>query len=161
MWLTQRGDGGSLLAVARWATSQDDWPLPIRLSAQATTVDALLAGTPDDAAQAEAAMVLANMTELADEDSWLVPTAVRRSALLRKLNRSTEAAELWRNVMKRIREPQAWEARVLPERIRVAAGSGTSAEARDLFDKLARAYPDHPELSTLRSVVGVRAQEGE
>lgn len=106
-------------------------------------------------------MVLANMIELADEDSWLVPTTVRRSALLRELNRSTEAAELWRDVMKRMRDPQAWEARVLPERIRVAAESGTTAEARELFDKLTREYPDHPELSTLRSVVGVRAEEGE
>ncbi len=160
MWLGQRGERAAQLSLARWGMAQSDWPLPARLAAHADTADALLAGTPDEAAKAEAAAVLGALAELAVDDAWLIPAAIRRSSLLRDLGRAGEAASMWVGLSRRIYDPEVWEARVLPERIRVLSATGDRVEARRLFEELVGKHPDHPELGALRAVVGAQAEEG-
>lgn len=159
-WLSQRGELAAQVAVARWGMAQSDWPLPARLAAHADAADALLAGTPNSAAKGEAAAVLDELTKQAKDDGWLIPAAIRRSGLLRELEKAGEAATMWAEVSKQTHDPEAWEARVVPERIKVLIAAGDRTEAQRLFDDLARKYPDHPELSTLRSVVGAQGKEG-
>ncbi len=160
VWLGQRGERAAQLSVARWAVAQSDWPLSARLAAHADTADALLTGMPGDAAKSETAAVLEALTKLAEDDAWLIPAAIRRSSLLRDLSRAGEAMSMWTELSKRMQDPDAWEARVVPERIKVLIATGERAEARRLLDELARKYPDHPELGALRAVVGVQAEEG-
>lgn len=160
MWLGQRGERAAQLSLARWGMAQSDWPLPARLAAHADMADALLAGTPDEAAKAEAAAVLGALAELAVDDAWSIPAAIRRSSLLRDLGRAGEAASMWVGLSRRIHDPEVWEARVLPERIRVLSATGDRVEARRLFEELVGKHPDHPELGALRAVVGAQAEEG-
>lgn len=160
-WLSQHGEQAARLAVARWGLAQSGWPLPARLAAHAELVDALLAATPPtDAAKAEAATVLRALVDLAPDDSWLVPTAIRRSVLLRDMGRASEATEMWTSVAKTTRDPEAWGASVLPEQIKALVATGDHVAARQSFEELARKYPEHPELEALRAIVGKQAEEG-
>lgn len=159
-WLGQRGERAAQLSLARWGMAQNDWPLPARLAAHAEAADALLAGRPDDAAKSEAVAVLDALTKRAEDDSWLIPAAIRRSGLLRDLGKAGKATTMWTDVFKRMRDPETWEARVLPERIKVLIATGDRKAASHLFEELVGKYPDHPELGALRAVVGAQAEEG-
>ncbi len=150
-WHLGRGERQAWLEVTRWAVGQTDWSLPERVAASMDLTDALL-GQPEVGVEhkAEAARVLADVVRIAPDDSWRVRAALRRSKLLRELNRAAEALDMWRGLLPRLAQPDQWVAESRPERIRVHVAAGELTSAAALLDELTRDCPEHPELSDLR-----------
>lgn len=160
-WLAQRGEQSARLAVARWGMAQGDWSGGARLAAHLHAADALLAtASPSAEAKVEAADVLRQLTDIAPSDSWLVSTAMRRSALLRQIGASVEAATMWKEVAMRMQRPWVWSGQVLPERIRVSLAAKDRASAEQLLEQLEQDHPEHAELDALRTMLGI-SEEGE
>lgn len=160
-WLIRKHKTDARILIARWATTQHDWPAVQLMQAHGDLVDALLSGAAPEAARiTEAIDVLGRMIELAPTDAWRMSAALRQSRLLRETGQAGRARSLWEEVSGSLTDHDRWVAQVLPERIRVLLATGDGLEAARLLTELERALPEHPELSGLRDLVRAQREEG-
>ena len=158
-WLQRRGDRSSQLAVSRWACTQTDWPISAQLACHHDLVDALLDEESSEAERLEAAEVLGEVVDLAGDDDWAVPAALRRSRVLSELGRFQEADQTLDEIEDRISGSLAWGPQVLGERIRSLLDRGDRDRARAFYEELSSAYPDHGLTEELRPIFSGTGKE--
>ncbi|MGD8454649.1 MAG: hypothetical protein PVJ57_22780 [Phycisphaerae bacterium] len=151
-WLKRRGQFPVLAKLAWWASREAKWPLSVQLSVLGDLADASLAGGTDEG-RVVAAEAYASIIAASEEESWILPAAVRRSALLRVLHRPGDALSTIESTEQRLRNAEIWETTLVPEKVRVLLDLGDMEAARTLVDDFGVRHSDHPELPALRDLV--------
>ena len=142
-WLGRRGDRTAMIAVSRWACTQDDWPVDARIACRNDLVDALLASSEIEADRREAAERLGEIVDLAPDDAVAVPVAIRRYRLLNKMEQFGEADRVADEIAARVRGSRRWEPVVLTERIESLLERGEKDRAKTILDALVKSHPDY------------------
>ena len=141
-WLRRRGERAALIAVSRWASSQDDWPVEARIACRHDLVDALLLEPTDDA-RLKAVGWLGEVVDIAPDDATAVPAAIRRYRLLGQLGQLDQADQTMEELAVRVRGSPRWEPRVLTEQIGSLLARGDHDRARAVLDALMASHPDY------------------
>jgi len=142
-WLGRRGDHAAMIAVSRWACTQDDWTVDARIACRFELVDALVASSVAAAEHREAADRLGEIVDLAPGDAVAAPAAIRRYRLLNKMEQFGEADRVADEIAARVKGSRRWEPVVLTERIESLLERGDEDGAKAVFDTLVESHPDY------------------
>jgi len=143
-WLQRRAEHEALIAVSRWAATQDGWPIMDRVHALLNLVDALLReGSPSDAARYEAAEALRHVAETAPDDAWAVPAAMCNYRLLIELKQYQEADRFIFEFGQGRISTQPWGPVLLIIQIESLAARGEQNRAELTLLRLRTLHPDY------------------
>ncbi|HNQ24329.1 MAG TPA: tetratricopeptide repeat protein [Phycisphaerae bacterium] len=160
-WLQRRGERPALLAVARWACGQQDWPLAARIACREELVDALLsAPAVTSAERSEAAARLCEVFELTPDDASAVQTAIRLKRLLLEAGQPERADQILALAAKRVRGAERWEPMVLVEQIDSLLKRGNLERAKEVRAALLATYPDYDVDARFEGVFASPDKEG-
>lgn len=132
-----------MIAVSRWACTQSNWPVDVRIACRNDLVDALLTSGETEASSREAAERLGEIVDLAPGHSSAVTAALRRYHLLNELGRADEADHVIEDIAVRVKGSRRWEPVVLTERIESLLEQGDKNGAKRVLDKLVASHPDY------------------
>lgn len=158
-WLQRERHVAAQIAVGRWACTQQDWPITVRLACRHNLVDALLRDAGGgEAERLEAADVLARIMEIAPSEDWLFPAAVHRVRLLNEVGRF-ELADRTLDGIEEQAVSSSWEPRLWGERIQAFLDRGDLDQAEATFQRLSKAYPEHNVTEELAPLFSVDSEE--
>lgn len=154
-WLGRQHEHAAMIAVCRWACTQDGWPVDARIASRNDLVETLL--TKSTASQAdhleapeakladhgEAAKRLGEIVDLAPSDARAVGAAIHRYRLLNELGHGDEADQVIHDIAARVKGSRRWEPVVLTERIESLLERGDMDGAKAVFDTLVESHPDN------------------
>ncbi len=159
-WLRRRGEREALIAVARWACSQEDWTAKHRIACRYDLVDALLA-IADRNALLEAVERLREIVALASDEATAVQAAIRCARVLSNLDRYDEAERMMKALADRVSGSTRWEPLVLSEYADFLLNRGDTERAAEVLTKLAASHPDLDLSETLDALCGANQEEGD
>jgi len=142
-WLGRKHERGAMIAVSRWASTQDNWPIDARIACRNNLVDALLTPLGGDAESREAVDQLYRVVDLATDDAVAVSGAIRLARLLNKLNRFDEADQVIRDMAKRVKGSRRWETIVLTTQIESLLERRDKAGAKAVIEALTKSHPEY------------------
>ncbi len=161
-WRQRRGEREALIAVSRWAGTQDDRPITDRVQSQLNLVDALVnENSPTEAARVEAAQVLQDVAAIATDDDWSVPAAIRAYRLLIELNQYQEADRFLSGFGRTRIDKQPWGPMLLLAEIESLTARGEKARAKETLTRLRTLHPDYDRAGPFDGLLDAAKQEGE
>lgn len=158
-WLQRRGEREALIAVSRWASSQDVWPVKERIAGRHDLADALLQSSEAEA-RGEAAEHLREIVSLTPEVATAVPAGLRRARVLDGMERFSEAEETFQGLAARVEGSARWEPRVLTEYAEWLVKRGNKDRAIYVLNSLAVSHPDFDVSERLEAVRKADGREG-
>ena len=158
-WLQRRGEREALIAVGRWACSQDGWPVKERIACRFDLADALMQGG-DAEARNEAAERLREIVEIAPDFAAAVPAGLRRARVLDGLERFSEAEETFKGLVDRVNGSARWEPLVVTEYADWLVKRGNKDRAIYVLNSLAASHPDFHVAERLEAVRKADGKEG-
>jgi len=139
-WLQRNHEHDALIAVSRWACTQDGWPEAERISCRHHLADTLM-GTSAGDALAEAAQTLKEIIDLAPGRDAAAHAAIRCHRVLVDLGHMDQADHVLDEARVQVQGSTRWEPIILTEQVRSLEQRGDTDAAEALLETLKELYP--------------------
>lgn len=160
-WLRRKHEHTALIAVCRWACTQDGWPVDARIASRNDLAETLLlTSTVNEAGRLEAAMRLGEIVDLTPSDAEAVAAAIHRYRLLNEVGQATEADQVIDDIATRVKGSRRWEPVVLTERIESLLERRDMEGAKAAFDTLVELHPNYNAHGRFDGVFVSASEEG-
>ena len=158
-WLQRRGEHEAVVAVSRWACSQNEWTNKDQIACRYDLADALLESA-DRNALMEAADTFREIVELAPDEATAVNATLRCARVLNRLERHDDAERLMGTLANRVHGSKRWEPLVLTEFAEMFLARGDKERATGVLNSLAASHPDLDLTERFPAVRGANRTEG-